>query len=77
MPAEKSISFTGRSCDLFDFDFRTLTWSKATVTGDLLQPRASFFTTCHKGALVVMGGESLQNCHLCLNGHIVIAILWH
>ena len=50
---------------LYAFDFATLQWSKATVTGASLQFRASFAATCHCGAFVAMGGNVLP-C-LCLN----------
>ncbi len=45
--------------DLYVFDFATLSWSTAEVTGKpLLANRQSYMATCHKGAMVIMGGGS-------------------
>ena len=45
--------------DLFVFDFATLSWSMAEVTGKpLLANRQSYTATCHQGAMLIMGGGS-------------------
>lgn len=50
---------------LYDFDFSTLQWSKATVTDAALQFRASFAAaTCHCGAFLAMGGNACQGLYL-------------
>ena len=41
---------------MYDFDFASLTWSNATLTGAPLQHRGVHAATCHQGALVVVGG---------------------
>ena len=49
---------------LYDFDFATMSWSKAVMTGTPLQQRSNFAATCHQGALVVMGGNTAPYPHM-------------
>ena len=48
--------------DLHTFDFATLSWSKASLSGSPLQHRGNFAAVCHQGGLLVMGGEMLPDC---------------
>ena len=45
---------------MYDFDFATLTWSKAILTGAPLQDRGMYAATCHQGALLVVAGGCLS-----------------
>ena len=52
---------------MYDFDFATLTWSKAILTGQPLKHRGHHAATCHQGAMVVVGGEPIHNKVSCMS----------
>ena len=42
---------------LYDFDFATLTWSQAKLVGASLEHHIAYTATCHRDALVIVGGK--------------------
>lgn len=48
---------------VYDFDFATLAWSQATLTGAPFRSgQMNFMSTCHWGALIVTGGKTTSHC---------------